>query len=84
MEPDIENLERTNCSSSDSKTFLQPKLSLNPIVGAHLSPSFLSFYGSLKLWLRLFTNNKQQFPCVACKGIAHPHFQSCALQGAYW
>ena len=43
MEPDIENLERTNCSNSDSETFLQPKLSLNSIVGAHLLPSFPVF-----------------------------------------
>ena len=68
IEPDIKIIKPTFCSHNNSKTFIQPKLSLNFTVGAHLlSP----FSGSLWLWLKLVTNNKQQFPCLV--GIAHPH-----------
>ena len=70
IEPDIKIIKPTFCSHNNSKTFIQPKLSLNFTVGAHLlSP----FSGSLWLWLKLVTNNKQQFPCLV--GIAHPHLE---------
>ena len=39
----IKFLEPTNCSDSDSGTFIQPRLSLNFIVEAHLFLSFTAF-----------------------------------------
>ena len=43
MRLDIKNLEPTSCSNSESETFIQPQLSLNLIVEAHLFPSYTAF-----------------------------------------